>query len=235
VAALTAPGRPAPAARAWLVAGLAVPVLGALAPLAVRGGGAGHVSLAVLIVLVGVCLWAGAFSLLGGRGALLATVVGVAALTMIALPVTPSVPFRWRQALYRTDQTLQARVPVDPRRLPAAPALRVLAEPHLTSAQPAFLLATETPAGATRWECPFAAGRQWLVLPLAPSALVGVTELPVALRLAGQPNRDGDYLMVYSRAEGGNFLVELADATTGDTATPSITCQAQPPTGALPV
>lgn len=227
MAALTAP---TPVAmgwrdqRRWIVAGVGAPAVAALVPVALRPGDASHASLAVLMLLVGECLWAAAFLLVGGRGALLIAVVGVAGLSAIQLPVPDRVPYRWRQALYRPDQAIQLHVPVDARHVPASPALRVLAEPHLVAAQPAFALETEMPLATTRWACPFAAGRQWLELPVPASAIAGKDELPVTLRLTGQPSREGDYLVVYARNESGDFLVELAESAATGPEGPTIRC-----------
>jgi hypothetical protein len=192
----------------WLAAG-GLLLLASLALMLALGRGAPHeTSLAVLVALVSAGVWAGALPLLGGRAAVGCLVGSLVVLNLIRLPVANSLPYRWRQALYRTDQTIEADVTFDG--TSATPALRVLAEPHLTSASPSFQLETTTPFGTTVWTCPWRAGQQWLLLPLA--APVHGT-LPVSLAVVGQPARDGDYVIVFGENEAGGFLIEAGDAS----------------------
>jgi hypothetical protein len=169
-------------------------------------------SLAVLITLVTAGAWAGALPLLGARGAFGCAVVSLVFLNLIRVPVGETLPYRWRQALYRTDETIEAYVPFDG----SSDALRVLAEPHLSSATPGFRLQTSTPAGTTTWTCPWRSGQQWLLLPLGATP---TGPLPVTLRVVGQPARDGEYVIVYGRNEAGGFLVEPGNTAQPDGAT----------------
>jgi hypothetical protein len=208
---LDAGPRPTPAG-AWAVAGVATLLLGLAAMLALANGEPRQVSLAVLACLLSTCLWAAAIPLAGPRRAFVGAVVGLLVLNAIRLPVEPSVPYRWRQALYSTDMAIQESVPIDHAALPSAPALRVLVEPHASSDRPRFRLQSDTPADSTTWTCPFRAGPQWLLLPLPGPLPVDGDVLPVTLRLTGQPGRDGDYLVVFAHNEAGGFLIELVDA-----------------------
>jgi hypothetical protein len=199
----------------WLLAGVLV-IVGGLAAMVLVGARAEYqTSLAVLIALVGAGVWAGAVPVLGTRRALVCAVASLVLLNLIRLPVDNSLPYRWRQALYRPDQTVQASVTFDGTNF-QAPALRVLAEPHLTSASPSFQVRTSTPLGTTTWSCPWRSGQQWLLLPL-PSKPSGT--LPVMLGVAGQPARDGDYVIVFGENEAGGFLIEPGDASQPDRAT----------------
>jgi hypothetical protein len=199
-AVASVPARPA-SGTGWLLAG-ALAVLGGLVAMLVVGTGAPYqTSLAVLITLVTAGVWAGALPLLGARAALGCALASLLLLNLIRLPVSSPLPYRWRQALYRTDETVEADVPFDG----SSDALRVFAEPHLTSATADFQLKTSTPAGTTTWTCPWRSGQQWLLLPLG-AAPTGT--LPVTLSVVGQPARDGDYLIVFGENEAGGFLVE---------------------------
>ncbi len=201
---------PRPASgNGWLLAGAAL-LLGGLVAMVLVGVGAPYqTSLAVLITLITAGVWAGALPLLGARTALGCAVASLLLLNLIRVPVTSPLPYRWRQALYRTDETIEADVPFDG----SSDALRVFAEPHLTSAMPNFRLQTSTPAGTTTWTCPWRSGQQWLLLPVGarPTGTV-----PVTLSVVGQPARDGDYLIVFGENEAGGFLVEP-----GNTAQPN--------------
>jgi hypothetical protein len=185
----------------WLLAGALVVVVGLAAMLLVGVGAAYQTSLAVLITLITAGVWAGALPVLGARGACGCAIASLLLLNLIRLPVTSTLPYRWRQALYRTDQTIEADVTFDG----SSDALRILAEPYLTSATPAFRLQTSTPLGTTTWTCPWRSGQQWLLLPLNAKP---TGSLPVTLRVVGQPARAGDYLIVFGENEAGGFLVE---------------------------
>jgi hypothetical protein len=205
------PSRPA-SGNGWLLAG-ALLVPGGLVAMVLVGTGAPYqTSLAVLITLIAAGVWAGALPLLGARVAFGCAVASLLLLNLIRLPVTSPLPYRWRQALYRTDETVEADVPFDG----SSDALRVFAEPHLTSATPGFQLQTSTPAGTTSWACPWRQGQQWLLLPLGtrPTGTV-----PVSLSVVGQPARDGDYVIVFGENEAGGFLVEPGNTAQPDGAT----------------
>ncbi len=199
--AVTAVAPPRTSGNGWLLAGAVVVLVGLVAMLLVGVGVPYQTSLAVLITLITVGVWAGALPLLGARGAFGCAVASLLLLNLIRLPVSSSLPYRWRQALYRTDETIEADVPFDG----SSDALRILAEPHLTSATPGFLLQTSTPLGTTTWSCPWRLGPQWLLLPLNATP---TGTLPVTLSVVGQPSRDGDYVIVFGENEAGGFLVE---------------------------
>jgi hypothetical protein len=62
----------------------------------------------------------------------------------------------------------------------------VLVEPVFEGAQPRFALAG--------WSCPLRLGKQYLALPVATGTQT------IELRLTGTPNREGEYLIVYTPA-----------------------------------
>ncbi|MBV9357866.1 MAG: hypothetical protein JO023_20335 [Chloroflexi bacterium] len=200
--------RPA-SGNGWLLAGALLLLAGLVGMLLVGAGAPDQTSLAVLVTLIAAGVWAGAVPLLGARAAFRCALASLIFLNLIRVPVTSPLPYRWRQALYRTDETIEAEVPFDG----TSDALRVLAEPHLTSATPGFRLQTSTPVGTSPWTCPWRSGQQWLLVPLG-ARLTGT--VPVTLRVVGQPARDGDYLIVFGENEAGGFLVEP-----GNTAQPA--------------
>jgi hypothetical protein len=211
VAVASGASRPA-SGSGWPLAG-ALLLLGGLVAMLLAGAGAPYqTSLAVLITLITAGVWAGALPLLGPRTAFGCAVASLVFLNLIRVPVGTTLPYRWRQALYRTDEAIEADVRFDG----SSDALRVFAEPHLTSATPRFRLQTSTPDGTTTWTCPWRSGQQWLLLPLGARP---TGTLPVTLSVVGQPARDGDYLIVFGENEAGGFLVEPANRAQPDGAT----------------
>jgi hypothetical protein len=179
--------------------------------------GSSQVALVVLAALLSVCVGAAAVPLAGPRWALACGLGSLVLLNAVRIPVGQSVPYRWRQALYRSDQTIQQRVPLPTQPL-GAPALRILVEPHLATRPPPFQLETSTPDRTQRWACPFAAGEQWLLLPLPAVPAADGDAVPVGLRLAGQPSRERDYLVVFAQNEASGFLIQLVDGSEPDPA-----------------
>jgi hypothetical protein len=177
--------------------------------------GTHQVALVVLSALLSVCVGAAAVPLAGPRWALACGLGSLVLLNTIRVPVGQSVPYRWRQALYRSDQTVEQRVPLPTQAL-NAPALRILVEPHLATQPPPFQLETSTPDRTQRWACPFAAGQQWLLLPLPGLPAADGDAVPVGLRLVGQPSRERGYLVVFAENEASGFLIQLADASQPD-------------------
>jgi hypothetical protein len=174
--------------------------------------GTNQVALVVLAALLSIGVGAAAVPLAGPRWALACGLGSLVLLNTIRVPVGQSVPYRWRQALYRSDQTVQQRVPLPAQPL-GAPALRVLVEPHLATQPPPFQLETSTPDRTQRWTCPFVAGQQWLLLPLSAMPAADGDAVPVGLRLVGQPSRERDYLVVFAENEASGFLIQLVDGS----------------------
>jgi hypothetical protein len=162
----------------WLVASLVVLLVGVLLRLAVRPLDVPAASAALLAALLWIGVWLTAVLVSTPRSAFVVGLVAMLALDIAALPPRALVDFDRREALYRTDQTLTLPVP------PGSTQLVVLVEPVFDGAQPRFALAG--------WSCPWLRGRQYVALPLRP----GTTS--VGLRLTGAPDREGEYLIVYT-------------------------------------
>jgi hypothetical protein len=136
----------------------------------------------------------------------------IALLDSAALPARNPPPYDDLQAFYRTDQVLDAQVPMPVGGAPSA--LTVLAQPVFGGAQAAFGLAGDVNGVPQTWMCPFGRGIQQLALPVAPDAVQKASRptAEVRLWLTGSPSREGDYLLVYSSSTRGGFLVSFDDA-----------------------
>ena len=202
--------------RRW-IAGAAATLAGGIGlRLALGGGGIGDVSAAIMLTLLVSSAWTAAMLVSTPRTAFWFALGLVALANLAALPARNSPEFDAREAFYRTDQTLVAQLPVAAGIAQAQPTLTLLVEPIFPSAQtaPKFELAGE--AGGTQralaWRCGFRRGLQWLALPLPIQVVGGAATLEVRLRLTGTPSRESYYLLVYSSAARGGFVVDLVGA-----------------------
>ena len=179
----------------------------------------GAVSAAVLVVLLGVGVWAGTALLLPPRTSAAVTAGLVLLLDVQAFRPRAEPAYDERVALYGTDQVVSAPVSG------TGPALSVIVEPVFAGQHPAFGVATDVGGTPVSWSCGFVQGRQRLILPLPPM-LVGSTE--VSVRLTGTPRRDGDYLLVFLSARRGGPLVDAIEPTAAATdGLPVTVCSAE--------
>ena len=214
--ATTVQGAAHPSGRRWVAGGVGVVVLAAVGTLVAGPVGPGRTTLALLVALVGGAVWAGAYTLLGARTACWAALVAVLLLSTAGLPVRRAADYEWAQALYETDQVGRATETLDPANSNAR-ALRVLAEAVFPGERAPYQLQTEIGSQAMTWTCPFVHGRQWLVLPLSPGALAGTSEVPLSFRLAGQPNRDSAYLVLFGSFRlPGIYILSFGEPTSPD-------------------
>jgi hypothetical protein len=134
-------------------------------------------------------------------------------LDVAALPARDAPEYDDREAFFRTDQVIAARVGDPAPR--AEPVLVLLVEPVFPAdvAQPRFALAGDVGRAALlAWDCPFQRGLQHLALPLPATAVAGSAPVDVRLHLTGSPSRETDYVLVYASASRGGFLVSLVEA-----------------------
>jgi hypothetical protein len=190
----------------WLSAAAAVLLVGAFGPLAVASG-PGHLSASVLSLLLGLGAAAVGLALGSARLAFFLVLAAVVLLDLGRLPPRPGAGFEEPEALWRTDQAITAAVSVP---ASAEPRLFVLVEPVLSSAQAPFGMAATLDGRPLAWHCPFQPGLQWLVLPLEPGLLGQDRTVDVRLGLAGAPDRERNYLVVFRSAAHGGYLVGLA-------------------------
>ncbi len=190
---------------------------GLILRLVLGGGGVGDRSAAVMAMLLSVGVWLGALLLSTPRVACLVVLAAVGVLDVAALPVRNVPEYDDRQAFFRTDQVVTARVPTPPSPLgtQAPPVLVLLVEPVFPTAetQPRFGLAGEVgSAGPLAWDCAFLRGLQHLALPVPAAAVSGPASVDVRLHLTGSPSRESDYLLVYASAPRGGFLASIVEA-----------------------
>jgi hypothetical protein len=209
---------PGPARRRgrwrWRAATAAVLAAGIALRLALDAGGVGNRAAAVMMALLGLSAWTAAALLGTPRAAFLVTLGLVALLDLAALPPRTSVEYDDRQAFYRTDQLLVARVPTSPASVQAqpSPVLTLLVEPVFGGPQPQFGLAGEVGGAALAWDCTLRHGLQRLALPVPAAAIAGAASIDIRLHLTGSPSRESDYLLVYTSSARGGFLVSLVGA-----------------------
>jgi hypothetical protein len=174
-----------------------------------------------MLALLSLPVWLAAALLSTPRRAFF-TVLGLAALLDFAgLPVWNAPEYDDREALYRTDQVLNARVPIAAGQ--SRPMLTLLVEPVSSgSAQPAIGLAGAVENTTFAWSCPLQRGIQRLALPISAAALAGRDEVDIRLHLTGSPSREGDYLLVYASSRKRGFLVSVVSA--GDVEQDATTC-----------
>jgi hypothetical protein len=206
----------------WLIGTAVVLIVGTIVPLAAAPR-QGHVSAAVLTLLLSGA--AAAAALAGGspRLAFLAATAAILVLDLGRLPVRPGPGYEEPEALWRTDQSITASVPVPPA---ARPELAVLARPVFAGAEPRFGLAASVGDASLSWNCRFQPGVQWLALPLDPAVVPASGSLDVQLRLTGAPSPEQDYLVVYRSARRDGFLVSLGGPDPSAPA-PVTTCAAR--------
>jgi len=207
--------------RGWLVATGVALAAGIAIRLALGGGGIGDASAAIMLTLLVASAWSAAMLLSTPRTAFWVALGLIVLGDLAALPSRNSPEFDAREAFYRTDQTLVAQVPVAPGLAQAQPTLTLLAEAAFPSGQnaPKFDLAGQVGATQLAWRCPFQHGMQRLGLPLPPQVVGSGSSLDVRLRLTGTPSRETDYLVVYSSAARGGFIVDLVGAGQSQNAT----------------
>ena len=186
----------------WLVATAGALVLGGLVPLAVQPG-VGHLSAAVMSLLLGAGVAAVGLGLGSARGAFAATLSLMLLLDFGRLPPRAAPGYDEPLALWQTDQTIEATLSGD-----SAGRILVFAEPVFAAPQAPFGLAALVNGQALAWHCPFQPGQQWLELPLQENA---TAPLDVRLGLSGTPTREHDYLVVYHSTRHDGYLVELTE------------------------
>jgi hypothetical protein len=165
-----------------------------------------------MATFLAVGVWLGAVLLSTPRTAFLCTLGLVALIDLAALPARDAPEYDEREAFYRTDQVLSARVSASPDVWQAQPVLTLLVEPVFVGDRARFGLGGEVGGTPLNWNCAFQRGLQRLVLPVPPSALSGAGQVEVQLRLIGSPSRESEYLLVYASSARGGFLVSLVDA-----------------------
>jgi hypothetical protein len=197
-------------------------VLGAGVRLAIGSAGIGDRSAAVITVLLAIGVWAASVVLSSTRTAFFLTLGLVALLDLAALPARNAPEYDDRTAFFRTDQVLNARVPITSGKAIARPTLTVLVEPVYSGAQPAFGLAGDVGSTSVTWDCAFKPGMQRLGLAIPPAAITSNGSVDVRLHLTGSPSRESNYLLVYMSSTRGGFLISLLGAA--DIAPDSTTC-----------
>jgi hypothetical protein len=193
---------------------MVVLLLGVGLRLAIGGVGVGNRSALVMTVLLTACAWLAARVIGGARIAFLVGAVAMALFSLAALPARDPPPYDDLEALYSTDQSMHVQVAASPE---GDAVLTVLAKPVLQGAQARFGVAADVNGNAFSWRCAFQSGVQQLALPLPPGRTAQSTN-DVTLRLTGAPSRDGDYLLVYSSARRGGFLISIVPAASVDAA-----------------
>jgi hypothetical protein len=178
-------------------------VLGSLVPLAAAPG-IGHASAAVMSLLLGSGAAAVGLALGSPRAAFAATLGLMVVLDVGRLPVRPAAGFDEPQALWQTDQTIEASLSGD-----GSGHLAVFADAVFAGQHAPFGLSGTANGQRLAWQCPFVHGRQWLELPL--DAGLATSALDVRLGLSGTPDREQNYLVVYHSANRDGYLVGLMD------------------------
>jgi hypothetical protein len=207
------------AASRWVLGTATVLVAGAVGPLAVAPG-IGHLSAAVLSLLLGSGAAAVALALGSARAAFLVTVALLTLLDLGRLPPHSGPGYEEPEALWQTDQSLDVSLAV----AGASPTrLAVLAQPVFAGDQAPFGISATLNGRRLAWQCPLQHSLQWLELPL-PDRLVTGSTLDVRLGLSGAPNRDQAYLVVYRSASRDGFLIGLAEDPS--VPAPTTTCAA---------
>lgn len=194
----------------WAAASVIVLLVGIGVRLAL-GQGVGDRSAAVMTLLLALSGWAAAYVLSTPRAAFFVTLGLVMLLDLAALPARNATEYDDRQALYRTDQTLVAQVPIPPAATLTSPVLTLLVEPTFAGAQPQFGLAGDISGTTLTWNCAMRHGLQRLALPVPRASLAGAAALDARLHLTGSPRRDGDYLLVYAASGRGGVISSLVD------------------------
>jgi hypothetical protein len=216
VVALAATSSLAAAGRRGLgwVGGAALALAVGLAVRLVLGAsGPGDRAATVMMVLLALGGWIVALLVNSPRGAFFALLGLVALLDLGALPARNPPAYDEREAFYRTDQVLSARVPVASGLGQGEPVVTVLVEPVFAGQSARFSLAGEIGDATLAWNCAFRRDLQRLALPVPAALLTAPGPLDVRLHLIGSPNRETDYLLVYASARRGGPLVSLTRAS----------------------
>jgi hypothetical protein len=187
---------------------------GSLAPLAVAPG-IGHLSAAVMSLLLGSGVAAVALALGSARAAFAATLGLMLLLDLGRLPPRPAPGYEEPQALWQTDQTIEVALSATDQ----ATRLAVLTEAVFEGEDAPFGLTATVNGRRLDWACPFQHGRQWLELPLGNPA--GST-LNGQLGLSGAPDREHNYLVVYRSANRDTYLIGLTEDPSAPA--PTTTC-----------
>jgi hypothetical protein len=217
--ALASPASPAtdsqPAHRrglTWEIAAAAVVIAGLALRLALGAGGTGDRSAALMSVLLALAAWTAARLVSTPRVAFVVVLGLVALLDIGDQPPRNSPVYDDRQAIYSTDQLVEARVPLPPGVGQPQPLLSLLVEPVFQATQPAFGLAGDIGGMSLGWSCAFKHGLQRLELPLPPTIIVGAGFVDLRLHLTGSPSRETDYLVVYASANRGGPVASIVAA-----------------------
>jgi hypothetical protein len=189
----------------WLVATGAVLVVGSLAPLAIAPG-IGHVSAAVMMLLLGAGVATVALVLGSARAAFFATLGITLLLDLGRLPPRATPGFEEPQALWQVgDQRIEAVLSASG----AAPShLALLADAVYQGERAPYGLAATINGQDYAWQCSFQHGRQWLELPVDNAE---ANSLDVKLALSGAPDRQANYLVVYRSATRDGWLLGLTE------------------------
>ena len=211
--ALDTAARPEAAPRAaarrtdsrWLLGTGAVLLVGSLAPLAVAPG-IGHLSAAVMSLLLGSGVAAVGLALSSPRAAFVAVLGLMLLLDLGRLPPRAAPGFEEPQALWQTrDQSIEAQLGGSG----GAPThLALFADAVFAGDQAAFGLSATVNGRRVAWHCPFQHGRQWLDLPLDSGSS---NSLDVKLGLSGAPDRQSNYLVVYHSTTRDGWLLGLTE------------------------
>jgi hypothetical protein len=179
-------------------------LVGSLAPLAVAPG-VGHLSAAVMSLLLGSGVAAVGLGLGSARTSFVATLGLMLLLDVGRLPPRPAPGFEEPQALWQTgDQTIEASLNTS-----SGPAhLAVLADAFYQGERAPYGLAATVNGHDYTWQCPFQKGRQWLELPVDTAE---ANSLDVKLGLSGKPDREANYLVVYRSATRDGWLLGLTE------------------------
>jgi hypothetical protein len=190
-------------------------LLGVLARLALGGTGTGARSAVVMTLLLSIGAWLACWVLRASpRATLFVVAATVLVLTVAALPVRNAPAYDEREALFRTDQAVARSVPVSADVTANRPTLTILAEAVFPGdrPQPTFGLAGRVGETELTWRCVFSRGIDQYALPVPPTVVAGRSDVDVRLRVTGAPSRETDYLLVYSSAPRGGYLISLASA-----------------------
>jgi hypothetical protein len=177
-------------------------VVGSVAPVAVAPG-IGHVSAAVMSLLLGSCVAAVGLALGSPRAAFVATLGLMLLLDLGRLPPRAAPGFEEPQAVWQTQQMIQASLSGE-----APSHLAVFAQAVFAGDQAPFGLTATVNGRRLDWRCPFQHGLQWLDLPLGSST---ASSLDVQLGLSGAPDREANYLVVYRSARRDGWLLGLTE------------------------
>jgi hypothetical protein len=90
--------------------------------------------------------------------------------------------------------------------------ITLLVQPVFSGAQARFGLAGDVNGTSLQWSCPFQHGIQRLALGVPSEVVRGQPTADVRLHLSGTPERESDYLVVYTSSRLGGFVISLDPA-----------------------